>query len=229
MSETTQAVTKAEPKLVPFGMANITLEDDKGNKIYFRGKNTDEGNEYLQVSGGTLTLDPDFEEIKFEDFGKSPYDHYLVGYKGKLKIVAGQEDITMLKLAIAGATDITDTGKGVTGVTDGPLGMSNRKRAYRINIHPRFLPESDKSKDITIYKAASTSGYTRPYGNSQGKVEIELAAYPRDNADATVGANFFFTGEIDPNKKEEKGQVQPQATSQPSGEQESGSSSEQNQ
>lgn len=190
----------AEAKFIPFGQANITLGEGS-TAINFHGKNTPEGdNEYLQVEGGELQLEPDFEEIKFEDFGTSPYDHRLVGYKGTLKIVAGQETIDMLKLALAGTVEIADGDTGqASGVTDGPLGASNRKRAVRAIIHPRFLPASDKSKDFVLYAVASTGGYTRPYGNEQGKIELELQCYPRDGADASKGSNFFYTGAVDPN------------------------------
>lgn len=190
----------AKEKFIPFGQANITLERGE-EKINFHGKNTPEGdNEYLQVEGGKVTIEPEMEEIKFEDYGSSPYDHRVTGFKVSLSIVAGQETITIMKLAIAGTIDVKPSGEETaTGVTDGPLGASNRERGMKATIHPRFVPASDKTKDFTIYNVASTGSYERPYGNEQGRIELEMECYPRDGADASKGGNFFYTGAVDPN------------------------------
>ena len=187
----------AVEKFVPFGLANISLTDDEGNVINFDGK-LGVDNSYLQVEGGSIEIEPEMEEIVFADFGASPQDHRATGQSITVTIVAGQEDINILQLALAG-TETVGTGEDISGVTDGRLGASNRERGRRMNIHPRFLPEDDKSKDYTIYKVASTGSFTREFGNEQGQIEIELSAYPRDGADPTKPGNFYYTGAVDPN------------------------------
>ena len=82
---------------------------------------------YLQVEGGSVKFEPTLEDIKFADYGDNPYDQRVIGYEVTITVVAGQETIDTLKLAIAGTQDVKD-GNKVTGVTDAPLGASNRAR-----------------------------------------------------------------------------------------------------
>lgn len=187
-------------KFVPFGLANITLTDDEGNAIKFDGKMGEE-HSYLQVEGGSIEFEPELEEIVFADYGASPQDHRTTGYNVTATIVAGQETVELLQLALAGTETIKSDGV-VTGVADGRLGASNRARGRRMNIHPRFLPADQKENDYTLYKVASTGSYTREFGNEQGQLEIELTAYPRDNADASSYGNFFYSGAVDPHADE---------------------------
>ena len=86
----------------------------------------------------------------------------------------------------------------MTGVTDAPLGASNRRRAKSMRIHPRFAG-TNHSRDINIYKVATNSDVERAFANEQGSFEMEFVAYARDNADANKPGNYFFTGEVDPN------------------------------
>ncbi|WP_394274307.1 Ig-like domain-containing protein [Staphylococcus hyicus] len=179
---------------IMFGLADIIIGEGD-DIIRFDGKNGDERS-YLQVEGGSVTFEPEFEDIGFQDFGNGPYDQRVVAFNITVTIVAGQETIDMLKLAIGGTQDVT-SGHEVTGVADSPLGASNRKRAKPMRIHPRF--RKDHAADINIYKVASNSEVERAFGNEQGTLEMEFVAYPRDNADANKIGNYFYTGTTDPN------------------------------
>jgi hypothetical protein len=99
------------------------------------------------------------------------------------------------------AETITDTAQpaNVVGLMDGKIGSSMRAKAKKVTIHPRQLPASDKSMDITIYKAASIGGFTKSFANSQGNRTIELSMFPRDGFDANKPGNFYYVGPIDPN------------------------------
>ncbi|WP_419791577.1 Ig-like domain-containing protein [Staphylococcus chromogenes] len=179
---------------IMFGLADIIIGEGD-DIIRFDGKNGDERS-YLQVEGGSVNFEPEFEDIGFQDFGNGPYDQRVVAFNITVTIVAGQETIDMLKLAIGGTQDVTSDGQ-VTGVADSPLGASNRKRAKAMRIHPRF--RKDHAADINIYKVASNSEVERQFGNEQGTLEMEFVAYPRDNADANKIGNYFYTGTVDPN------------------------------
>lgn len=182
---------------IMFGLADIIIGEG-ANIIKFDGKNGDK-NSYLQVEGGSVTFEPTLEDVSFADYGDNPYDQRVIGYEVTITVVAGQETIDILKLAIAGTQDVTDDdGETVTGVTDAPLGASNRKRAKAMRIHPRFAGK-DHSRDINLYKVATNSEVERAFGNEQGSFEMEFAAYARDNANANKAGNYFYTGAVDPN------------------------------
>lgn len=180
---------------IMFGLADIIV-GEKEEMMKFDGKNGDDKS-YLQVEGGSVTFEPTLEDISFADFGDNAYDQRVIGYEVTITVVAGQETIDMLKLAIAGTQDVKD-GENTTGVTDAPLGASNRRRAKPMRIHPRFAG-NDHSRDINLYKVATNSEVERAFGNEQGSFEMEFAAYARDNADANKPGNYFYTGAVDPN------------------------------
>lgn len=181
---------------IPFGLANITLTEGTGvdaKVISFDG--VDE----LQAEGGEVSLAPMYEDVTIADYGNGPYDKRLVGYEGTVTIVAAQETLRVLELAISGTETITSTdGGGVTGLTDAPIGSSLRKKGKRVNIHPRNLPALVKDNDITIYKVVSDGEYTRANANSQGSITINLTMLPRDGMDPKKAGNFFYVGGTDP-------------------------------
>lgn len=189
-----QATRSGEDEIM-FGLADIIIGEGS-DVIKFDGKNGDKDS-YLQVEGGSVKFEPTLEDIKFADYGDNPYDQRVIGYEVTVTVVAGQETIDTLKLAIAGTQDVKD-GETTTGVTDAPLGASNRRRAKSMRIHPRFAGK-DHSRDINIYKVATNSDVERSFANEQGSFEMEFVAYARDNADANKPGNYFFTGAVDPN------------------------------
>ena len=188
--------TRTGENEIPFGMADIIIGSGD-NIIKFDGRNGDKDS-YLQVDGGKITIEPKTADIQFADYGESNYDDREVGQEVTVTVVAGQETIDTLKLALSAAVDVKDKGGSVVGITDGPLGTSSRARAKSMRIHPRVAGK-DHSRDYNIYKVASNSGLEREFGNEQGKIEIEFKAYPRDNADANKPGNFWYIGAVDPN------------------------------
>lgn len=180
----------AQKKEYIFGVADITIGEGE-DQIKFDGK------EYLQAEGGSLSLTPQYEDITFEDFGETPVEKRLSGWEGEVTIVAGQEDAKILELALASTVAVDNSGEGEKGVTDAPLGTA--VKGHKVTIHPRVLPESVKDMDWTIYRMASTEGFTREYNQEQGNVEITLTMLPRDNFDASKPGNFFYRGSVDPN------------------------------
>lgn len=179
---------------IPFGMADITIGEGAG-AIVFDGKTN------LQAEGGEVNLEPAFEDVVVADFGTSVYDKRFVGLEGTVTIVAAEDTIKMLELAMSYADAITETADPATtvGLMDGKIGASMRARAKKVTIHPRQLPASDKSMDITLYKMASVGGFTKSYANSQGNRTIELSLFPRDGFDANKPGNFYYVGGKDPN------------------------------
>lgn len=181
---------------IPFGPADIIIGTGE-NAIKFDGKNGT--GSQLQAEGGSINIEPTFADITSIDFGESPYDQYSTGYSVSVTIVALKESVETLKLAIASTMDVVDgAGGNVTGVTDAPVGQSNRERGVPVTIHPRNAGDV-KDFDYTVYKMAPTESFERSFSLEQGTIEIQFTAYPRDGADASKGSNFFYTGAVDPN------------------------------
>jgi len=173
-----------------FGVADILIGEGE-DQVKFDGK------EYLQAEGRSLSLTPQYEDITFEDFGETPVEKRLSGWEGEVTIVAGQEDAKILELALASTVKVDSGKEGENGVTDAPLGTA--VKGHKVTIHPRVLPESVKDMDWTIYRMASTEGFSREYNQEQGNVEITLTMLPREGFDASKPGNFFFRGSVDPN------------------------------
>lgn len=194
----TEAVMSALDNFI-YGMADVIVERPDGTTISFDGKVTDDGTSFLQAEGAEFSFKPTFNDIKTADTGESNLDDRVSGFDVSLKLTVTQEDLKLLEFALAGVSAIkgTDNTKMI-GLTDAPLGASNRKRAGKVTIHPRERG-ADKSRDITIYKAAPKSDFTRAYKNEQGTFDIELQAYPRDSFNMSAPGNYFFIGETDPN------------------------------
>ncbi|MBZ4317545.1 hypothetical protein LAM21_24325, partial [Mycobacterium tuberculosis] len=81
------------------GMANIEMELQNGEKLYFRGKATADGKDFLQTEGGVFTVEPKMTDIKFEDTGESNIDDRVVGWEAKLKLTVSQETLELIQLA----------------------------------------------------------------------------------------------------------------------------------
>lgn len=182
-----------------FGMADVKIELPGGKILNFDGKVASDGTSFLQAEGAEFRFEPQFADIKTADTGESNLDDRVVGYDAGVKLVLTQESADLYEAAMAGISAIKDTAATKTvGVTDAPLGASNRKRAAKVTIHPRQYGDT-KDFDITLYKAASKSGLTRKYGLEQGTYELDLQAYPRDGFDMNKPGNYFFMGPVDPN------------------------------
>lgn len=179
------------PKIYSFGLADVKIERD-GKTLLF------DGSDYLQADGGEMSLVPQYRDISFKDTGDAPVERRLSGWTGTLTLVVGQEDLELMKLALSSVDEITDTvSSEVVGFTDAKMGTA--LRGYKVTIHPRILPATDKRFDYVIYQMASTGGITKPYNDEQTTMTITLNMMPRAGFNASQPGNFFYSGPIDPN------------------------------
>lgn len=176
---------------IPFGLATITIGDDvDGLKL--------DGVNYFQAEGGELNIEPELEDVVFQDFGGTPYDQRINGYTGELTVVVGQNDLKLMQKLFSYHSEIIDSAStDVVGVTDEKIGASMRDKAVPVTIHPREMG-ADTSLDIHIYKMAGTGAFNRTYESAQGTYETTLSMYPRDTADPTQPGNYYYIGDTDP-------------------------------
>lgn len=181
-----------DPELYSFGLADILIE--KGEESIAL-----DGKDYLQVDGGEVSIVPSYRDLSFKDTGDTIVQRRLAGWEGTVTFVVGQEDLKLLKLALSSVDEITDTATPAVavGLTDARMGTA--LEGYKVTIHPRGLPVSDKRFDIVIYQMASTGGLTKPYNDEQTSYTITLNMMPRIGFDASQASNFFYTGPTDPN------------------------------
>jgi hypothetical protein len=163
---------------IPFGCCDIFIDGVKMG---------------IQADKATLKIEPVLKEIKIEDFGDSPYDKRIAGYKVSFEAVMGSENAENLRYGLL-AKEISGA-DGKTAYTDLPIGTSLRGLGKLLRIHPRELPDSNKDYDVNIFKAIPATKYERPYGNDQSKLKIELEALPKDGFDASKEENFFRIGD----------------------------------
>lgn len=77
---------------------------------------------------------------------------------------------------------------------DAEMGKSLRNTAKELVLHPMQYG-SDKSKDITIFKAVSTGEYERVYSlDNQSKIKVTFTALVKDDAVSGDPGNFFRIG-----------------------------------
>lgn len=181
-----------EVRKIPFGMSNITIGEGADVMKF-------DGVDELQAEGGEVTITPVFEDIVIEDFGPGVYDKRFVGNETTVTIVAAEETINIMELAMAATTAITSTAGGATvGLMDAPIGTSMRAKGKRVTIHPRQFPTDYKDLDITIFKMIADGEYTRSAANAQGNVTVTMTGLPRDGMDPSKPGNFYFIGGTDP-------------------------------
>lgn len=178
---------------IPFGASTVTVGEG-ADAVSF------DGSENLQAAGGEVQLQPQWENITVIDFGSSPIDQRLTGYQGHVQITAAQEKLEILRMALAGTEDITDTEtSSVVGLTDSKIGTSLRTKGKKVVIHPRRLPADDHSLDITLYNVAGSGDLTLGWDQNQTNRQITLNLLPREGFDPTKIGNYFYIGPTDPN------------------------------
>ncbi|ANU13464.1 hypothetical protein B481_1995 [Planococcus halocryophilus Or1] len=182
-----------EVRKIPFGQSNFIIGEGE-NIMKFDGK------EQLQAEGGEVTLTPVFEDVNIADYGPAVYDKRFVGMETSVTIVAAEETINIMELAMGATTAITATDGGATvGLMDAAIGTSMRAKGKRVFIHPRQYADTYTDLDITIYKMIADGEYTRSAANEQGNVTVTLTGLPRDGMDPSKPGNFYYIGGTDPN------------------------------
>lgn len=159
-----------------FGVADISIGDD----IKFDGK------DLLQAEGGSISLAPTYTEFTFEDFGETIVERRLSGWEGSVTVVAGEEDVRLMNLALA------STVASGEGITDAKIGT--KLEGKQVRIHPRHLDATNTTMDWVLFNCASIGGFERDYAQEQGSFTIELTMMPKKGFDASADGNFFQRG-----------------------------------
>lgn len=129
--------------------------------------------------GCEFAYEPEYTDIVVDAFGTTVADKVLTGEAVRVTVPLAEVTLEKLKNAIPTATLVTDASdpnkKKLT------IGSAPGKRlsavAQKLTLHPAWLPESDKSFDITLHKAVIVSEVTLPYRVDEKTVyEVEFLA-----------------------------------------------------
>lgn len=104
----------------------------------------------LTKGGCVVTVTPNLHEITVDKYGTTPVDDRDLGYRVTATVPLAEKTVANLKVAFPFGDE--SGGKLKLG---GKVGGSIPK--YELNLHPAEMVAGDKSRDVTIYKAASAN------------------------------------------------------------------------
>ncbi|WP_339227842.1 hypothetical protein NSQ77_20010 [Oceanobacillus sp. FSL K6-2867] len=162
----------AEDMRLTIGMADVTVGGVKVGR---------------QADAMVFSAEPVLQEVDL--YLAYAYDRIIEGWTVTATIVVDEESYEHYKMALAGVEEDTNG-----SITDGVGMKSLRKEAKELIIHPADLPESDKSFDITIFKAVPTGAVERTYGKEVAGYEITFTGLHRTGSPKESG-NYFRIGE----------------------------------
>ena len=173
-------------------MADISNVQIGVQKITFGGRNlghTDGGCEFA--------YEPEYTDITVDLYGNTVVDKALTGEVVRVTVPLAETTLENLKEAIPTATLVEDSANGKQKLTIGSVaGKKLSKMAKELVLHPSWLPDSDKSLDITLHKAVIVSEVALPFRKDEKTVyEVEFVALIDEEKDdggllATIGEDF---------------------------------------
>ena len=148
----------------------------------------------LTKGGVEVELSTETKRIEVDQFGKTAVDEVILGRTLKVKVPVAETDVDSMHrvLQFTGSTLTPGTGTPVAGkfvsVTSG-VGISLRKNAKSLILHPQDLPLADKSEDFIVPLAATPGAFSFAYKVDDERVfNLEFTGYP----DNTTGVIFFY-------------------------------------
>ena len=131
------------------------------------------------TSGGCeFAYEPEYTDILVDLYGNTVVDKALTGEVVRVTVPLAEVTIEKLKVAIPTATLVEDAETGTKKLTLGSIaGKKLSESAQKLTLHPSWLPESDKSFDITLHKAVIASEVALPYRKDEQTIyEVEFVA-----------------------------------------------------
>jgi hypothetical protein len=142
-----------------------------------------------QGDAAVLSIEPVYLDV--ESYEAGLVDLYLEKWNVKLKVVMEDTSYEKLQIALPALEEWDDQGV-IRGLRDSGAHQLVSSKAKEITIHPR-AKGTDKSTDVTIYKAYPTGVLERTYGKEVTKFEVEFMAFPKTSNSKDPG-NYFLIG-----------------------------------
>lgn len=170
------AAPKSDVKNVKLGVCRITFDGvDLG---YTKG-------------GVTVTVATETHKVNVDQFGQTPINEYITGRTVTVKVPLAETTLENLVAVMPGATLTTDATTPAKKRVDVPTGVGVNLLDYAkpLVLHPIALPESDKSEDFAVPRAATAGALEFGYDLENERLyTCEFNGYPDEgNKLFTVG------------------------------------------
>lgn len=131
-------------------------------------------------------------KVEVDQFGKTPIKEYIIGREVSVKAPLAETTIQNIAALMPGATITGTAGSEVLNVTTS-VGADLLTLAKPLRLHPAALPDTDKSEDFVIYRAATPGALNFAYKLDAERIyNADFVGYP----DVATG-KLFAIGDAD--------------------------------
>ena len=131
--------------------------------------------------GVEVNVKTETHKVMIDQFGKTPINEYVMGREVTVKCPLAETTLENMVKVMPGATLVTDTldtTKKVVNVPTG-VGMNLLDIAKTLVLHPISKPDTDKSDDFTVFKAATAGQLQFAYQLENERIfSCEFNGYP---------------------------------------------------
>ena len=145
-------------------------------------KVTFDGQDLGYTKGGVeVSVKTETHKVMVDQFGKTPINEYIMGREVQVKVPLAETTLENLVKIMPGASLITDGVDPTKKVVNVPTGIGSNLLdiAKVLVLHPIGKPDSDKSDDFTVFKAATAGALQFSYKLEDERVySCEFNGYP---------------------------------------------------
>lgn len=161
--------TSEQTKRVKLGPCNATFDS------------TDLG---LTKGGVEVEITTSRHEVVVDQFGTTAINDIITGRQGLVRVPMAETDLNKLMVVIPGSTLVRDALEPTKMKLEIPtaVGVSLIESAKELILHPKHLPASDKSEDVTIPLCSPAGDLSFAFNVENERVyAIEFRMYPDED------------------------------------------------
>lgn len=159
------------------------------------------GGDLGKTSGGvTISMESTVAQIISDQTGQIPLDELLTGQTIEVSMSLLEMDLANWKKIVGGFAGESFTpggGSELVGFGTSRLYASALDFGGELVLHPTRYPESDRSRNITIWKAAPKPSSINFSGSDPQIMEVTFTALPDTNLDPSINMMAFGDNEQD--------------------------------
>jgi len=147
--------------------------------------------------GVEVTVETETHEVTVDQTGTTPINEYIMGRKVTVKAPLAETTLENLVATMPGAVIVADSEDPEKKYVTVPTGIGSNLLdfAKELVLHPKGKPESDKSDDFTVFRAATAGAMTFSYMLDEERIySIEFKGYPVID-DVTGKEKLFAVGD----------------------------------
>jgi hypothetical protein len=123
-------------------------------------------------------------QVSIDQFGESTVNEFITKRNIKVKCPLAETTLDLLEKIMPGSTIISDQynpAKRRVNVKSG-IGINLYKQAKTLILHPIYLPDSNTSEDLIIYKSATAGAMKFAYKHNEERIyAVDFMGYPDDS------------------------------------------------